>query len=174
MPSARQLARDILAWADPDVVHSNGDPGMPMLEALRNARLPLVQHVRIIEVEALMESMRQASSVIAISRYTQAVIERLGVDPAKVTTIYNSVDTREFHRDSFDKAEMRQAFGIPHDAVCALMIARPEPSKRHDLFIQAAAKTLPRLPCTRGLPLPGRVKTGQWNIRSEHWLTNTG
>jgi glycosyltransferase involved in cell wall biosynthesis len=146
VPSARQLARDILEWADPDVVHSNGDPGMPMLEALRNVGLPLVQHVRIIEVEALMEPMRQASSVIAISRYTRAAIERLGMDPAKITTIYNSVDTREFHRDCFDKAEMRKAFGIPPDAVCSLMIARPEPSKRHDLFIQAAAKTLLRSP----------------------------
>ena len=141
-PTARQLVRDILEWANPDVVHSNGDPGMPMLEALRDARAPLVQHVRIIEVETLTESMQQASSVIAISRYTQRVIEKLGVDPAKITTIYNSVDTREFRPGLFDKAEMRRAFEIPSDAVCALMIARPELSKRHDLFIRAAASSL--------------------------------
>ena len=81
--SGRQLMCDILEWSDPDVVHSNGDPGTPMLEALREANLPLVQHARIIELETLLEPMRQARAIIAISRYTKAAVEKLGIDPGE-------------------------------------------------------------------------------------------
>jgi Glycosyl transferases group 1/Glycosyltransferase Family 4 len=163
---ARQLMRDILEWSDPDVVHSNGDPGTPMLEALREANLPLVQHARIIEVETLLEPMRQACAVIAISRYTKAAVERLGIDPGKITPIYNSVDTQAFFPGSFDKSEMRQVFGIPADAVCVLMIARQEISKRHDLFIESAASVAARCP-EAWFALAGEAGDCEW----EHHLS---
>ena len=146
IPSIRALVRDILEWADADVAHSNGDPGAPMLEALCDAKIPLVQHARIIEVETLLDPMRQARAVIAISEYTRAAVERLAVPPEKVTTIYNSVDVEEFYPGVFNKSDMRQAFGIPPSSICVLMIARQELSKRHDLFIKAAASVVPQCP----------------------------
>ena len=171
--SARQLMCDILEWSDPDVVHSNGDPGTPMLEALREANLPLVQHARIIEVETLLEPMRQARAIIAISRYTKAAVEKLGIDPGKITTIYNSVDTQEFVSGSFDKIEMRRVFGIPIDAVCVLMIARQELSKRHDLFIEAAASVASRCP-EAWFALAGEAGDCEWELHLSQMIRQRG
>ncbi len=78
----------------------------------------------------------------AVRRY---LLERGGLCPEKVVTIYNGVDFARFHR-SYDPAERRRELGLPPDAILLGCIARLEPAKDHATLLQALALLRERRP----------------------------
>ena len=67
---------------------------------------------------------------------------RAGISPEKVSLVYEGVDTKRFAPGYFDKQACRNHSDLPRDAFVALMIARPTPSKRHDLMLDAFTRLL--------------------------------
>ncbi|MGG3887509.1 glycosyltransferase family 4 protein [Metabacillus fastidiosus] len=73
---------------------------------------------------------RHVTRIIAVSGDEQENLFQLGIQPSKVTTIYNGVDLHQFMYHEKEKAESFKV-GI---------LARLSPEKNHELFLEIARK----------------------------------
>jgi glycosyltransferase involved in cell wall biosynthesis len=81
-----------------------------------------------------------------------SVIARLGVDPARVTTIPDGVDTKAFTPASADeRIAARRALGLPPDAAVVTIVGRLVPLKGHATLFDAVARLRVRHPGLRVL-----------------------
>ena len=82
-----------------------------------------------------------------LARYTDRIVgnseavreyllQRGGLDPADVSTIYNGVNFERFEQP-VDPAERRAELGIPENALLAGVVARVEPAKDHETLLRA-------------------------------------
>jgi len=78
----------------------------------------------------------------AVRRY---LLERGGLEPEKVVTIYNGVNFDRF-RATFDAEPRRAEICLPPDAVLAGVVARVEPAKDHATLLKAFALCGERVP----------------------------
>ncbi len=78
----------------------------------------------------------------AVRRY---LLDRGGLAPDKVVTIYNGVNFERF-RAPCDPAVRREELGLPADAILAGVVARVEPAKDHGTLLQAFALVRDRIP----------------------------
>jgi len=77
-----------------------------------------------------------------------------GADPARVVTIRNGVDVTRFDRP-IDVARLRMALGLAADDQVAVVLARMEPQKGHDVVLDAAVALRDRFPRLRWLFVGG-------------------
>ena len=75
--------------------------------------------------------------IIAVSEFVKREALRLDIPPAKITVIYDGVDTRVFDPKNYVKTEARKQFNLDPDVNIVLMIARFAPCKRHALILEA-------------------------------------
>ncbi len=78
----------------------------------------------------------------AVRRY---LLDRGGLEPDKVVTIYNGVNFERFHAPC-DPQVRRQELGIPSSCVLAGVVARVEPAKDHATLLQAMSLIRDRVP----------------------------
>lgn len=64
--------------------------------------------------------------------------ERLGYRPRRWDVIPNGFDTQRFHPDSSVRVSLRKEWHVPEDAVVVALVARVDPMKDHDTFLNAA------------------------------------
>lgn len=129
-----------LAELSPDLVHAHGRMGVPMSCAVIERRVPLVQHVHVAHVPALVgleDQLRCAAHVIAVSEFVKDRVLRLGLDPEKVSVVHNGVPS--FGMSTEDRDQLRcqvlQDLELPRNARILLMPARFAPNKRHDVAL---------------------------------------
>jgi len=78
--------------------------------------------------------------LIAVSTDIANELIRHGADPARVTTILNAIDHRQFRRNPAMEQPARAALGVaPHHVVIGA-VGRLEPQKRFDLLLDAFAE----------------------------------
>ena len=130
---------------NPDIIHFNAYPGLPAIYAAKNYSIPIIQHLRIANLDRYKEALSSADVIIAISDFVRQEALRYDLNPSKIFTVYNSVNCTRFDPKIFDKIQMRRSLGLPVNAQIALVIARYAPNKRHDLVIQAVRIALKRL-----------------------------
>jgi glycosyltransferase involved in cell wall biosynthesis len=132
-----------------DVIHAHDWLTMLAgLEARRVSGRPLVVHVHALEFDRSGEQVNQAiydieragmhgaDRVVAVSHLTaQTVIERYGVDPAKVEVVHNAV-TRKARTQPVTRGERREKV--------VLFLGRITFQKGPDYFVEAAARILAR------------------------------
>lgn len=136
---------DVLERLRPSLVHANSLAGVPFGCAAARAGIPFVQHVRMSSVLPLAGQLSSASAVIAVSAFTKQCLVRLGVNAAGVRVVHNGVP-RDF-MTSTSRASgqaLRRECGIPEDAPVALMVARFDINKRHDVAVEAIARITQR------------------------------
>jgi glycosyltransferase involved in cell wall biosynthesis len=81
-----------------------------------------------------------------------AVVARDHLAPAKVTTIYNGVDTERFQvPTAAQRAEARQKLGFGPDDFVVGMVAGFRPEKNHDVFFAGLLQALPSIPTLKVL-----------------------
>lgn len=89
---------------------------------------------------------RSTDCIIANSEAVRTyLLERGGLAPDKVVTIYNGVNFERF-RAPCDPTVRRQELGLPDDAVLAGVVARVEPAKDHATLLQAMSLIRERAP----------------------------
>ncbi len=94
--------------------------------------------------------------VIAVTndvRNTSMRMEK--IRPARITTIYNGVDTDFYQTNATLRAESRARWGLADEHLVIGILAILRPEKRHDIFIQAAAKLADRFPHARFMVVGG-------------------
>lgn len=92
----------------------------------------------VIRAGALLS--RDADAIVNNSHASAAQHAALGFAARHVHVIANGFDVERFRPDPAARAALRVALGIPSDAPVAGLIARFDPVKRHDLFLDAAAR----------------------------------
>jgi glycosyltransferase involved in cell wall biosynthesis len=117
--------------------------GVPIVVASeRNIDIWEQNYKRIIGRYLAGSTDRIIANSEAVRRY---LLERGGLDPAKVTTIYNGVNFDRF-ATATDPMQRRHELGIPDDALLAGVVARVEPAKDHDTLLHALALVRDRTP----------------------------
>jgi glycosyltransferase involved in cell wall biosynthesis len=75
--------------------------------------------------------------LIAVSTDIARELIAHGAQPARVTTVLNGIDHRQFQRDAAKVADARAALNLRPDDVVIGAVGRLEPQKRFDLLLQA-------------------------------------
>jgi phosphatidyl-myo-inositol dimannoside synthase len=88
-----------------------------------------------------------ASVIIANSRHTQALLQNIGVSPAKIHVIHPGVNLQLFH-DGKESAQMLREQYHLGDAPVLLTVGRLQRRKGHDMVIRALPLIQAKLPRT--------------------------
>lgn len=78
------------------------------------------------------------AAVIVNSEAGKQQHERLGYRPRRWDVIPNGFDTERFRPDTSLRLPLRQEWKVPQDAVVVALVARVDPMKDHDTFLNAA------------------------------------
>jgi len=159
-----------------DVIHAHDWLTYPAGIAAKSVSgKPLVIHVHatdfdrsggsvnptVFEIEKT--GMRMADRIIAVSNLTRnTIIEKYGISPEKVTTVYNAVEPLTGH----EKIEMKR--GITDKVVTFL--GRVTLQKGPGYFIQAAEKVLRKMDNVRFV----MAGSGEMLERMIHWTASLG
>jgi glycosyltransferase involved in cell wall biosynthesis len=134
-----EMQQIIESWR-PDLIHCNGFSGMPLVYAARLLNVPLVHHVRTMDLRGWQPSLKAASCVIAVSHKVRNAVLTLGCAAEKVRVVYNGIDLDKFSTFECDAGDARRELGIPRDGPIILKIARFAANKRHDVAVDAFAR----------------------------------
>jgi len=87
----------------------------------------------------MKQIFRLADHVVTLSEKTRAdLIAQLGLDPARVTSFPNAVDSAVFH-PSLDRFADRSALGLDPDCFLVGSAAQLHPTKNHEATVEASA-----------------------------------
>ena len=78
------------------------------------------------------------AAVVVNSEAGKQQHERVGYRPRRWDVIPNGFDTQRFHPDSSVRVSFRKEWHVPEDAVVVALVARVDPMKDHDTFLNAA------------------------------------
>jgi L-malate glycosyltransferase len=87
-------------------------------------------------------SLKSMDHFFAISNRFKEMLTRFGIDPNKITTIYNGID---FHA-SLPKSVEREEYGLTDQDFVIIMVARLHPVKGHTIAFHAFQKVVERFP----------------------------
>jgi glycosyltransferase involved in cell wall biosynthesis len=93
----------------------------------------------------IAEALNRSAGVVAISGEARRIMERIGVDSARIVDIPNGVDTLRFGI-RVEGSDLRRRFGIPAGAPVILSVGRESWAKAYEDGIQAFAKVAARHP----------------------------
>lgn len=149
--NALRMARVFRAWR-PDVVHTRNWTCIDAILGARLAGVPVVihgEHGREAGDPEGRNGLRRrvrrllaplVTEFVAVSRdLARWLVEDVGVPPAKVTQIYNGVDTEAF--SPADKEAARRTLGIRDGAVVIGTVGRLDPVKDHRGLLEAFGRT---------------------------------
>jgi glycosyltransferase involved in cell wall biosynthesis len=87
--------------------------------------------------------------VVAVSSEIGRELGRCGADPARVATVLNGIDHRQFRRDPERVAGARAGLGVKAGEIVIGAVGRLEPQKRFDLLLDSFARIVDRFPQSR-------------------------
>lgn len=124
----------------PDIIHFNGpDSDAPsVFLAADLLSIPTIQHLRSYDILKYVEQLRYSDRVIAVSEFVKRRALALEIPELKFDVLLDEVDTEYFDPSRFERIAERIRFGLPLDSKVAVMVARYEPYKRHDIILNAA------------------------------------
>ena len=107
--------------------------GLPFIITLRGVEEEWLQFPRI--RKQMLEALRSASGVIAVSESLCSVAAAAGIVPSRIHVIGNGCDSMDFHPGCKSKA--RRQLGIQEDRTVLVSVANVKPVKGHDVIVEA-------------------------------------
>jgi sugar transferase (PEP-CTERM/EpsH1 system associated) len=145
--NAVRMARLFRAYR-PDVVHTRNWTCLDAIIGARLAGVPVVihgEHGREASDPEGSNAFRRrvrrllaplVTEFVTVSRdLARWLASDVGIPPAKITQIYNGVDTEAFSPG--DRHEAREGLGLPHDPIVMGTVGRLDPVKDHRGLIEA-------------------------------------
>ena len=83
---------------------------------------------------------RSADLIIANSAAGRQFAESNGFPSQRIAVVPNGIDTGRFHPDPLVRTAQRKAWGLMDDEVAVGILARLDPMKGHDCFLEAAKR----------------------------------
>lgn len=148
-------------------------------------RIPLVATIPVISKGKLLKYAiagrllnLTCDFVITCNHTELKKLVRAKLNPFKTATIYNGVDLRKF-RPSRDPAKVKAHFDFSSNTPLIGIIARLNPEKGHNIFLEAAATTLRYYPEARFLvigsgPLSSQLQDYARTMGIDHAVVFTG
>ncbi len=135
----------------PQIVHSRNWGALDAVPAARLAGVPVVIHGEhgreATDPEGLNSRQKRIRRILApfVDRFVtvsrdlrQWLVEAVGVQPGKVVTICNGVDTTRFTDDGREAG--RRKLGLPADSVVIGTVGRLDPVKNHIALLEAFSR----------------------------------
>jgi glycosyltransferase involved in cell wall biosynthesis len=116
---------------------ARGSNSRRLLWNLRASNMDEERYGSILRWSARMS--RWPDCIIANSESGAAFHKARGYRPRRMAVIYNGIDTTLFQPNPALRAAQREKLGIPADALVAIHVARVDPMKDHETFLQAVA-----------------------------------
>lgn len=132
----------VLRRIRPSLLHCNGVASWPILAAADVCRVPVVQHVRIAELDGTADELARGDRLVAVSHFVAGELRKAGADGGRILVSYDGIDAAAFRRDAAERASARRRFGLDDGAFLLLCIARVTRSKRIDVVMRAFAGAL--------------------------------
>ncbi|MBY0276537.1 glycosyltransferase [Candidatus Binatia bacterium] len=129
---------NLAAWAAVRLLQPRPALAWNIRQSLASLRHESALTRLVIRVGARLSS--GADAVVNNSRASAAQHAALGFDPRRVEIVPNGFDTRLFRPDPEARGALRARLGVAPGAALAGLIARFDPVKRHDLFLEAVAR----------------------------------
>ncbi|MEW5725367.1 MAG: glycosyltransferase [Thermodesulfobacteriota bacterium] len=150
--------------------HSSVDSWLASMAA-RLARRPVLVRTRHLSVplhhHALNFVYRMPDGFVATAELIRRdLIERLGLDPRRVVSIPTGVDLARFD-PGLDPGPVRRELGLAAEHRVVTMLAVLRSWKRHEVFLEAAARLAPRRPDLRFLIVGEGPRRGAITSRIE-------
>lgn len=147
--------------ARPDVVYAFMGPAslVALTSRLGHARTRVVWGVRSSNVDLahygwFARRVRQLEA--GLSRWADLIVSNSvagmaqaqadGFAASRMIVVGNGIDTQTFQRIPGARAEVRRALGLPTQARLVGLLARIDPMKGHEVFLQAAARVASTMP----------------------------
>jgi glycosyltransferase involved in cell wall biosynthesis len=149
------------AWAYPDgwaAVRLGHRVGLPVVLKVHGSDVLTLPQTRG-RGPVTTQALRGADAVIAVSQDLAEKVVQMGADAARVSVVYDGIDSSRFHPGPRQVA--RERLGIPEDEPMILFVGNLVPVKGVDVLIQACARL-----ASRGLRFRCLV-IGQGPLRAE-------
>ena len=147
--------RKLIEAHAPDIVHVHSRRGADLVagRCARRACVPAVLTRRVDNREPAWWARlkyRPYSVVAAISSAVESeLVDRVGLDPARVVRIASAVDSGRYRPESTARARLAEAFGIPTAAIVVGVVAQLIPRKGHALLLDCMPEVIARHPEVR-------------------------
>jgi glycosyltransferase involved in cell wall biosynthesis len=148
---------------------------VPVVWNIRHGRLdPVVSRRRTFAVVRVcaMASRWIPHTIICCSNDARETHSSIGYADSKLCVIPNGFDTSLFRPDPVARAAVRAELGVPGDAFLIGMVARFDPQKDHQSFVQAAARLHEQRPGVHFVLCGTRVSTDNQELRA--WVDAAG
>jgi glycosyltransferase involved in cell wall biosynthesis len=116
--------------------------GAALVMGVRASRMRLGYYDRVTRVTYALETLfaRRADAIIANSRSGRDAAIARGFPSARLHVVFNGIDVARFRPDKAARARWRTRLGIADDDPVIGLVARVDPMKAHDVFLDAAAQ----------------------------------
>jgi len=137
---------------DPDLIYSNTVVNGDLLSAFSVLDCPAISHIHELDniISLFGEKNWQEVSgntdryIVASSAVRQNLIDRRGVSPESIDTVFSFVDTRQRAKRPEQSKALRESLGIPREARVICGSGLDEWRKGMDLFIRCAGEVVAR------------------------------
>ncbi len=145
-------SRAPVVWS---IHHSNHAPGL----SKRSTLLTVAACARL--------SRRLPTRIVFCSEHARKLYTERGFSSRRMTVIPNGFDTSAFRPDADARLSVRRELGIASDTVLVGLVARFDPLKDHQNFLQAAGLVARRFPKVRFLLCGDKVTLENAAIREQ-------
>ena len=158
--AVRELSAALKRWR-PELIHVNDLWWVPhtvrAVQRLSERRIPVLVHVRqnVKPEKARAYELDRVDHVLAVSHRIQDALERGGVLPHRVSTLYSGVDTTAAGSGEDQAESVRTRHGIPSDAFLLGTVANLLPIKGLDIMIEALSSIRKQIPMAHYLIVGG-------------------
>jgi glycosyltransferase involved in cell wall biosynthesis len=131
-----------------DIIHSAEGPrdavyGL-VLARLSGARFVMHLHIKYNNwINPLSRwTMRRADGIITISDWVNEGVQRAGVPPERIFTVYNGISVNDWDPAGVQADAVRREFGVASSIALIVIIANLVPWKGHELLLQALRRVI--------------------------------